>query len=484
MSQSVIQHTQYRLAEHYLRRLQQLDDAIRQAGGTHHSDSLHGLQQDWAQIKHWQLWSAQAATKEQERAGLCIDFVLRGMTALRTQQTPAEQRLWLEDALLAAQHIQDATSERALLYLLGAQCLKLEQLDDAEDYAQRLLAAAQNSLDDIALGRAFFLLGDMYNRRSQFAEAKEYYAESQKLLKDQPDSDESLEIWSGLARIAYFEGDYPASYANAMMMLEIATKSRNERMMGAAHLNMSGICNFTDEPEKSAHHARECMRLARSSKALRLMANATLSLAHAERKLNHLESARQHYEEAIRSMASVLPPSNMVSAMQGLADIYLANGDFALALQYYGQSLRTAQSHGELYFRVCDAANAIVRIHIQQNDLAAACDHLAIAIESAMKMGTAPYLVTTLYAAATIWQKIGRSEQATQWAGMLAHYPQYLDTDSFQHLCVELQETLGTETYALAVAKVQRHDPEALTQSLMDAHAALEAFSSQAERPE
>lgn len=225
--------------------------------------------------------------------------------------------------------------------------------------------------------------------------------------------------------------------------------------MGVAHLQLSGICNYTGEKEKAVHHARECLRLARQTGALRLIGHALVGLAHAEQRIDQLESAREHYEAALQMPPSVLPPSSLVSAMDGMARVCARTGDADTALQHYEQSLQISKMHENLYYRICDTANAIIHLQIQQGDLSDSRDYLLIAVQSAFNQGTPPFLAKTLYTAAQLWHQSGQPEQAAIWAGVLQNYAQYLEAGHLDELCDMLQQALGDEHYAQAIAQGQ-----------------------------
>ena len=79
-----VEQTQYRLAQHYLKKLQQANAAIQQRGTGNQSYWLGVIKQDWPQIRQWQNWSA-AADSPTERARLCIEFNITAAFALQTQ---------------------------------------------------------------------------------------------------------------------------------------------------------------------------------------------------------------------------------------------------------------------------------------------------------------------------------------------------------------------------------------------------------------
>lgn len=468
---AVIQQTQYRLAQHYLKKLQQANNAFGQANGANRRHWIGVVQQDWLQIKQWQAWSASADAAD-DQVRLCMSFPLTALDVLRTQQTPDEQAHWLEKGLAAARKLSDDSAEKTILYRLGDQYLRLERFAEAERCARELLEKVMASGEGgIALGRAYYLLGDLSQRRGESDEAQTYYTQAQQMLRDQPNCEEMAEIWAGLGRIAFFKGDYATVYAHGLKQLEVSTNLQNEHLMGVAHLQLSGVCNHTGEKEKAIYHAEMCLRLARLDGGLRLIAHALVGLAHAEQRLDRLESAREHYEEALQMPPSVLPPSSLVSAIDGIARVCARTDDVDRALQHYQQSLAISQKHASLRYRACDTANAIIQLKIQRGDPADMADigeYLALAVQSAFDQGTRPFLVKTLYTAAQVWRHNGQPEQAAIWAGVFKNDGHYLEVGQLDALCDALRQALGAERYDQAIAEGGTIPLDAALRSVMD----------------
>ena len=100
---------QHRLAHYYLKRLQAASSSV-QRGEASRAYWMGQIEQDWAQIQHWQAWSAQAAPYDREAAYLCIEFPLVGADFLTIRQSPEERLRWLEMALSLSSEISSATT--------------------------------------------------------------------------------------------------------------------------------------------------------------------------------------------------------------------------------------------------------------------------------------------------------------------------------------------------------------------------------------
>lgn len=445
MLSPVIQQTQVRLAQHYLKTLQQSNAAVSARAYGRRVHWHQRLQQDWPQIKQWQAWSA-ADDATDEQARLCVDFLLSNVEGLYTQQTPSEHLHWIEKALRAARRLGDFAAERTLLYKAGFQCLKLEHLDAAEQHADVLMERAQAGGDRIDLGRAWFLRADSFNRRLRFADAKACFTTSREFLGDQP-SDVLFEIWAGLTRIEYYQGSYQTALAYAARQLEVASALGSDRLIGAAHLSLSGLYHHTQQYEQCKWHAEQCLVKARQSGALRLIAHGLVALAHAEKFLGDYERALELYQEALASPPSVLPPSSRINATGGQAQAYLLQGDLAQAQTWYEQALALALSHSDkpLYFHLCDFSNQLACLMLEQGQLDRARIYLLTAADSALQMGTPPYLARTLLTAHCYWRMRGWHADATMWLPLLRQHAHLLEARVVQSACTLAWFTLTSE---------------------------------------
>jgi tetratricopeptide (TPR) repeat protein len=449
MLSPIVQQTQFRLARHYLTTLQQSSATAKGKGQSGRVHWHQRLKQDWPQIKQWQAWSA-ADDATHEQARLCVEFLLANVEGLHTQLTPSEHLHWIEKALRAAQRLGDWPAERALLYKAGFQCLKLEKLAVAEHYADTLLEAAQAAGDSAGVGRAWFLRADSFNRRLRYEDAKVCYGKSREILGEQP-SDVLSEILAGLARIEYYSGCYQAALALAARQLETATALGSDRLMGAAHLSMSGMNNQLGQYERAKFHAEHCLAKGRQTGALRLIAHGQFALAHAEKFLGQYERAIALYQEALASPPSVLPPSSRVNATGGLAQVYLLQGDNAQAQRWFDQALTLALSFPDrpLAYHLCDFANQMACLMLQQGALDRARFYLLTAADNALLMGTPPYFARTLLTALRYWSARGWESEAVGWIPLLRRHAHYIEGRTFQSACTQFWNTLTTEAHAL-----------------------------------
>jgi tetratricopeptide (TPR) repeat protein len=441
-----VQTTRHRLANHYLTKLQQANATIRRGQGNR-DHWLNLMQQDWAQIKQWQAWSAAGKEQDVERARLCATFPVATADVLRVRQSPSEQLVWAREALQAAQKLGDTATEFLMLYQVAMLHLTVEALDEADHHAQIFLERALASDDLLSQGRAWYVLASAAFTRGVFDKAEEYFNKCLPLLEACNAVDEMPVIWRGLGRLAQFRGNYEQARTNYLKFLNAALTAGNEQSVLDANVALSGIYLALRDYEAAEAHAQRAVAIARNFGISRWFPPALISLAHAEKWQGKLESACAHYEEALAPARLVCAPSTVINGLYGLGQAQFRLGDYAATLANFAEALELAQTT-RLPLRFSEVIHDMVYAHIALQDWDAARARLREALESAQKLGTPHFLTKTLAAAVTLWHSFGEYQQAAIWAGSLSKHTPYLHPSLFESIVYEqLEHKLGAERY-------------------------------------
>jgi tetratricopeptide (TPR) repeat protein len=416
------------------------------------------IEQDWEQIKQQQAWAASQRARDAEQARLCALFPTAAVNVLRVQLAPTEQLVWIQQALDALLHLHDTETERALLFQAGYISLTAEKLDQALEYAQRLLELAQVAKDDLSLGRAWHLLGSADLARGLLDRAEAYYTRSIPHYEACHAVDEIPTVWRGLGRVAHFRGDYRQARVFAQRYLDSSAALGDDYGVLDAHVALSGSCLAMRDFSAAEQYALGAVALGRAYEHSRLFPPALLSLAHAEKWLGKFDSARTHYEEAIATARTIGSPTTVSNGLYGLGQAHFLEGNYAGALVRLQEALAVARLSQNM-IRVCEAALDLVYVYIAQQALDQAWEQLREALVVARGIGTPHFMAKTLAAMVTLWQACGENAQAAVWAGLLKRHSQYLHPSLFDFAVYERLEChLGTARYRQALA-----DGEALT---------------------
>lgn len=469
-TQSILQGAQYRLAQHYLGKLQRAESGTRW-GQQNRLYWLNRIQQDWAQIKQWQAWSASWTESEPDRAQLCLAFPLATSSVLRIRQLPSETLVWLQQALKAARRLGEDEAERTLLHLTSVMYANLESFETAEQYANKLLELAQAAHDRRSVGCAWLTIGRVQEFRGELDSAERLFFKSIELLEPYPLEEYLASAWQGLARIALRRGDYELSYDYHVKLLEHSQALGYEGKVAIAHLSLSGILIYVRNYPEAEFHAQRGVDLARQIDFRRLIPAALVSLAHAQKWLGKLEAACLTYEEALRERP-ILAPSTVINALYGLGQALYRLGDLERALPRFLEASEIAREK-QILFRLCEVLPDLVVLQLAREHLDEARAALAELIPHTIQLGTHPYMANALGAAVLLWQKLQKPDQAAQWTGILTNYSQHLNPTWYNaSVFAALEAALGTEGYQQALVRgkaVSLENALAEVKTLLDA---------------
>lgn len=462
-SPTIAQQTQQRLAQHYLHKLQQASSAMTQAGTGNRSYWINVIQQDWSQIKHWRDWSG--IDTHTNRAQLCVDFCTTASAATSTQQTTTEAITILRQGLKAARSLNDEANEGEILYMLGLNHLRLQQMSETRSCAEELKGCGEKLRDNRMIGRAWYLLACVSTSTGSFKDAEAQYTHSRELLEAY-DQKEMIAVWAGFGHVAYFQGNYQASRDYHGKSMEQALLFNDEPNVAVAHLSLAGVCLQLKDMQQASHHAQETLRIARKLSFLPLIPHSLTMLANVNRQLGALDKARAYYEEVLGITRATLSYDSIISALTGLGRVHALQGDSDAAIVHFVDALTMAQENN-ITIRIPPLAEELVHIHLSRGDIPRARVYLSVLVAEAQALNTTRFLAKTVFAAAAFWHSDGHSQQAAQWIGLLEQHSQHLDPAPFAQLRDDLRASLGVERYAQAVAEGQSLVLSEVVQSLV-----------------
>lgn len=451
--QNAIYPAQLRMAQHYLDKLRQAENAVRR-GRESRAHWLNQIRRDWEQIKQWQAWSVGGQNTDVKRARLCAAFSLITPDILQVQLTPIEHLSWSQQALDVVRRLKDHNTERTLLYRAAFISLTLERIEQAEEYAQQLIEHAQATEDSLSTGRAWYILATISFTRGVYDRAEEYYASSIAQFEACHAVEEIPIVWRGLGRVSMFQGNYQKGQMYHQKYLDASVGTGNEQGILDAHISLSGIFISLRDYKSAEHHAEHALALARPLGKWRLLPAALFSLAHAQKWQGKYETASNHYEEGISVARDVgTAPSNIANGLYGLAQARYLQGDYRAAVKHFEEALEIARS-ARLVFRVCQISHDMVLAYIALDQMEAARARLKEALSSAQQLNTPQFMSKALAAAIIVWQHSGELEQAALWAGLLSSYIQLLHPSLFDSAIYEqLEVNLGAECFRDAMER-------------------------------
>lgn len=457
---------QLRLAQHYLDKLRHAEKATR--WGRQNQNRMHHLDQiqhDWAQIAHWQAWSAAGSEDDPERARLCLAFPLATSRVLRLRQLPEETLVWSLAALDAAVRLGDGKAERYLLYLICTLYGTLEDFDAIERMADRLAASARAADDQSSMGFAYMQWSRVQEFRGNLTEAESLMLHAVELLEPRHTVEDLGLAWQILGRLAIARGDYERSYAFHIKLLEGAKAEGMHGAVAVAHLSLSGLALYMGDYAAAEDHARKSLAVGRQIGFTRFIPSALAGLAHAEKRLGRLETACDHYQEALATR-SMLPPSTLINVLYGFGQARVMQGDLEAAFALFDEA-RTLARERKIAFRLCEVLPDLVVLYLVRNESDQAGECLRELVTTVQTLDS-PKAVAAAFGSALIYAAhVGKAAQAAEYAGILSALAQNLDPLWFDAAIFDaLKDTLGDQAYHAAFERGRALDPAAALNSV------------------
>lgn len=439
---------QFRLATHYIHKLRQISLALQH----NRADTNHWLQiieQDWAQIKNWQQWTASHSQQNTQSARLCAEFGTDGHAYVAIRQDPAARLHWYRDALIAAQHAGDEARERQLLYDVGTTAYQSGVFDEAEQCSQRLLEIGAQIHDDLSLGYGWFITGNLHSHRSEldaseaaFRKAVHYFEACQAHIM-------TGHAVQGIARIMIFRGNYPEALIHASRYLSIIEKHGRESDFSLAYHTLSNIYTRVGKLAEAKDNAQKAVEISRRLGYVRMVPSNLLILGYAELALGELEEAWKHFQETLEGAHAALRTFDATAATYSLGDVRLRQNQYAEALHFYEQAHQMAADSGITAY-LCLCQIQIAWIHATQNRIEWARPAMRQGAEYALKIGSDILFAKALIPAVKIWQADGETEPAIQWVALLEHYPGHGEPQLVAALRQELETQVGQQAFQTA----------------------------------
>jgi tetratricopeptide (TPR) repeat protein len=449
-TEQTLQNAKLRLAQHYLNQLREANKGI-QKGQVNSIYWFDQIEQDWAQIQFWYSWIAGQAHQDLRSARLCIEYMRHGSRVLRVRQSLTDRIRWLEQALTAAEQLQDS-AVCDLLHELGQVYFLMGQNERSRYYIRRLLTQAEANNDELNRARAWARLGHDYTYQGRMIEAEQAFSTSIALFEQLGVWEELGRAYQGIGRLALFVGNYEQALYFFGRYLVIVEESGRQAELAAACCTMAQALLALRRYEEAKSYVERAVQICQSTGFNRMYARAWSVLAMCEGELGNLETAIRCCEQGISLARSSAQSPALIELLYFLADALLQQGNCETALEHLQESLHLAIEADAPYL-CCEIYTLIALAHNQQQRLDEAQEALSQALTLAQTFNIDHLRAKTLLSAIMIWQSYGELQQAARWAGLLSVHQQYVTARRFNPVCLLLEQQLGATYYQRAFDK-------------------------------
>jgi tetratricopeptide (TPR) repeat protein len=449
-----LQTAQFRLAQHYLKKLRTAAEAVRRG----HASVSYGLrifEHEWEHIQHWQRWTGAQHDADNAIARLCLEFPLVGSDVLHMRQNPEERVAWLQTALSAAERLNDQKAQCAILFSLFEALFAVNDLHTAEQHVRRLFSLTQKTRDRLFRGRALYALGCIYEEQGVYAEACSYYRQSLEIFEGlRAVADTSMAL-NGLGSIALYMAEYQQAHDYFLRHLALSEASGHQGNICRALLAVAEGLWGLEDLEAAEQYARRAIGLCRALGYQRMLSAGLLALARYLVEQNNLEAACAPYEEGIQVARASGSDRNLIHGLSSLGYLQFRLGSYAEALRCFNEALKMARQSQQLRF-VCNILRNMTNTYLATGNLDRARQHLREGLILAQNLGSDFQKLRGLCSAIWLWQQEDRPEQAAEWAGLVLEQRAF-DKPVFDPVLARLEATLGTQQYHLALQQGRTH---------------------------
>jgi tetratricopeptide (TPR) repeat protein len=343
---------EYRLARHYLNRLRTLDEAVSR-GQANVAYGLATFDQEWEQIRHWQMWTTQREPEDRRRAELCKEFPFAGLEILANRNS-ADQADWLQAALEAAQQLHDKEAERALTYELMMSYYRLGAVDMIKHFASQLLTLGEAANHALSMERAYFGLAAYSEERGKYADAEHYLQRALQLALKLGIVVETGRILNALGSVAGCVGEFQKSYEYFLHYLELMETHGKKSKVCHALLSLGESLISLKDHAQAERYLLRAVSMCRALGFQRFLGVGLLNLGSLAIEQGKLETARRYLLEGLQAVRALGIQRQIIAGLTALGYVDLRLGDFAGAFEYLNQGLELAREGGGLaIFAMC-----------------------------------------------------------------------------------------------------------------------------------
>jgi tetratricopeptide (TPR) repeat protein len=451
IAQNVLTGAPYRLAHHYINKLQQADSATRH-GFEYRTHWLHMINQDWMQIKKWQDWSTKWTEQDVERANCCISFVTVSRSALEMRQTSPERVAWLKPALAAARELNDLDAEHYILSALAHAYMLMGNYDEANFCIQEILQTADLSKDDPNIANAHITLGNMLAQRGKLDDAESAFQKSLDIFERLGGTLNIARAVHKLGQVSHNRGEYQRAFEYHTRYFALVESTGHEGHLAVALDSLSLCLRSMGDYNASKDYAQRAVDICRRIGYTTMLPPTLFSVGSCEIELGNLEVSAIYYTEGVEIARLNANPSFCVTGLDNLGYIYAHLGDYERALGYFNEALALAHEN-HLTMIIFELRYDITNTQIMAGDLDAAKIALRELLDIAVSINTDRYKAKAISAAVALWHQLGNQKEHAVWVGLLTQYARHLEPSLFEPIRAALENELDSGQYQKALGQ-------------------------------
>lgn len=410
---------QYRLAQHYLEKLQAAERAY-QLGGEIAAQALTMFDLEREQVRLQQAWVAAHAGEDEQAAALCSAYAGTSPHLYNLRLLPQEYLSLLEAGLVAARQLGDRRMELKQLLVITEIHIWIVEYDRAFEYGTQALSLARLIHDEPLLALSLNMYGNAVRNQSKFEEAQTVYEESLLLHEKIGDRRGMADVLNNLGVLAITTRRHDAAQRYLERSLSLNREIGNQEGVATCLNNLGFLANRLEHYLAARDYLEQAVAICRALEDKPGLAMVLTNLGLAAYYQQAYALAKDYLEQSLDAARASGTLRRELISLYRSGEVAMALGDLISAQAYFEQGL-TRDPEGEfnpfLPIGLSNLAIIYQRLHQEER--------VRPTLQAAWKAVSrfpVEYTLEVLCGTARLWALQGKAVQAATWIGLLENH--------------------------------------------------------------
>ncbi len=274
--------------------------------------------------------------------------ILGELAMLHYQNFPDKAAVYAGEALALSEKLKFEDGIAITTNILGVVYDQKSDYPRALEYYRKSLKAKAAIKDRTGEEDTYANIGVVYGKQGQYTEAMDYQLKALAIAKSIRDQYGTAGIYNNIGVLYMSQDNYDEALKNYLESLKILRQIGDPSALGTAYQNVGDISIYKHQPDQALGYYRIGLQKSQEGGNMEAMANNFLGIGK-------VYFEKQDYDQALANFQSALRISRQIDFALGIADSYIAVGkayrqkkDFAKAIANTEKGLAMVQKNNEL----------------------------------------------------------------------------------------------------------------------------------------
>lgn len=339
----------------------------------------------------------------------------------------------------------------------------------ARSASQEAFELSETIDDKVGMGSALTNFVSIARMEGHYNDAQRLGKRATELLKEGGDHPGYLFRSGYLAEIAQLQGEYSTARQMMKELLPHYIDLGSDWDTGQAYEFIGHIEHALGNYGDAEENLLESLRYAHKHGDPRRISFSLLGLGDLYGGMGQLKRAKRAYQEAIEIAEPALQRWQTTWALRGLGQITYYEGEYERSQRYCERSLEGCAEIHWVYGTV-QANNVLGMVAVERKEYEVARHYFYKSLAANLENETPPVVLATILGIARLLAAVRQPEGAVELLSLILSDPKsHSDTKTAaQRLLADLQDEIGIEAFAAAVARGEKDFLERRVESLKE----------------